>query len=329
MITCRIYRDGDLEGEEPFSSEVVRAARDGQHRLWLDVVDPTDEELEALQIELGLHELAVEDSRRWGQRSKVDFYPGHLFLVAHGLDLDENDELVDREVHLFAGAPLYVATVRREPRFEFEKARARVSSSPELSAQGIGYLLYLLLDEVVDGYLDVIERFEDLGDDIEDAVASEEEVSDSPEAYRAVARRIFRVRQQVVRFRRLAAPMREAVDQVLETPTIATPPLLPYYRDVMDHVIRTLELIDNVRDLLTSARELQIAQTSNRLNVVMKQLSAWAAIILIPTLIAGIYGMNFNHMPELRWAFGYPFALSLMVVLAFVLFLVFRKRDWL
>jgi magnesium transporter len=329
VITCRVYRDGELEREAPFAPEVIRAAREGDHRVWLDVIDPTDEELEALRAELGLHELAVEDSRRWGQRAKVDFYPGHLFLVAHGLDLNGDDELVDREIHLFASAGLYVVTVRREPRFEFDKAHARLAGSPQLSAEGIGYLLYLMLDEVVDGYLDVIERFEDLGDDIEDAVASEEEGSESADAYRAVARRIFRMRQQVVRFRRRAAPMREAVDQILETPELATPALMPYYRDVQDHVIRTLELIDNVRELLTSARELQIAQTSNRLNIVMKRLSAWAAIILVPTLIAGIYGMNFDHMPELRWAFGYPFALSLMAVLALVLYRVFRKRDWL
>jgi len=135
--------------------------------------------------------------------------------------------------------------------------------------------------------------------------------------------------QQVVRFRRLAAPMREAVDVILENPTFATPPLAPYYRDVLDHVIRTLELLDNVRDLLTSARELQLAQASNRLNVVMKQLSAWAAIILIPTLIAGIYGMNFDHMPELGWVFGYPFAIGVMAVAAFALYRIFHKREWL
>ena len=137
------------------------------------------------------------------------------------------------------------------------------------------------------------------------------------------------MRQQVVRFRRLTAPMREAVDLILENPVVATPPLAPYYRDVLDHVIRTLELLDNVRDLLTSARELQLAQASNRMNVVMKQLSAWAAIILIPTLIAGIYGMNFNHMPELRWMFGYPFAIAVMAIAAFTLYRIFSKREWL
>lgn len=329
MITCRVYRDGVLERETAFVPEVVRAVREDGARVWLDVVDPADEELEALRAELGMHELAVEDSRRWGQRAKVELYPDHLFLVAHGLGLDQRDELVDREVHVFAGQGFYVVTVRREPRFEFRRIHDRLRVRPSLASEGIGYLLYLLLDEIVDGYLDVVERLEDLGDDIEDAIASEEGGGESGEAYRALAARIFRVRQQVVRFRRLAAPMREAVDALLEDQRIATPPLFPYFRDVLDHVIRTLELMDNVRELLTSARELQLAQASNRLNVVMKQLSAWAAIILIPTLIAGIYGMNFEDMPELGWGLGYPFAIGLMAVAAFILYRIFHRREWL
>jgi magnesium transporter len=185
-----------------------------------------------------------------------------------------------------------------------------------------------MLDEIVDGYLDVIDRFEDAADDIEDAVATEEDGAEG-ETMRSLAQRIFRLRQQVVRFRRLAAPMREVIDLLIETPTIVTAPLTPYFRDIMDHVIRTTELNDNIRDLLTSARELQLAQVANRQNVVMKQLTAWAAIILIPTLIAGIYGMNFRHMPELDWAFGYPFALALMGVTAYLLYRSFRKREWL
>ncbi len=328
MITCRVYRDGTLEDEAPFDTEIVGAAREGKDRVWLDVVDPSDEELRALQVELSLHELAVEDTRKWGQRSKVDFYAEHLFLVAHGLSLGPSNEIVDREVHLFVGGGFFVITIRREPRFEFGNVAARLTSGRHLVDEGVGHLLYLVLDEIVDGYLDVVERFEDLSDDIEDAVAKEEN-AEGGDVSRDLARRIFRLRQQVVRFRRLAAPMREAVDLVLETPEVATPPLVPYYRDVLDHVIRTLELTDNVRDLLTSARELQLAQVSNRLNVVMKALSAWAAIILIPTLIAGVYGMNFSHMPELDWVFGYPFAIGLMAGAAFLLFRTFRKRGWL
>jgi magnesium transporter len=328
VITCRVFKDGALKREIPFDAEAIRAARRDDHRVWIDTIDPSDEELRRVQRELDLHELAVEDSMRWGQRAKVDFYPEHLFLVSHGIALDEHDVIVDREVHLFAGGGYFVVTVRREPLFDLGKAGDRFASAPDLSKEGIGFLLYLILDEIVDGYLDGIERFEDLSDEIEDAVATDDE-NTPPEATRDLARRIFRLRQQVVRFRRLTSPMREAVDLLLETPTVVTQPLVPYFRDVLDHVIRSMELTDNVRDLLTSARELQLAQVSNRLNVVMKKLTAWAAIILIPTLIAGIYGMNFRHMPELDWSFGYPLALGIMLLSAGLLYRTFRKRDWL
>jgi magnesium transporter len=329
VITCRLYREGALQDEAAFDPEVVASARDAKERVWVDVVDPTDAELRALEEAFSLHELAVEDSRKWGQRAKVDFYPEHLFLVAHGLGLDASNEIVDREMHLFAGGGFFVITIRREPRFDFGDVAARLAGTAHLGDEGIGNLLYLLLDEIVDGYLDVIDRLEDLTDDIEDALSQEDGPDDEEEASRDLARRMFLLRQQVVRFRRLAAPMRETVDLLLETPQIAIPPLVPYYRDVLDHVIRSLELLDNVRDVLTSARELQIAEQANRMNVVVKQLSGWAAIILIPTLIAGIYGMNFQHMPEIDWRFGYPFALGLMAITSFVLYRVFRKRGWL
>jgi magnesium transporter len=326
-ITCRVYRDGTLEEEVPFAPEVVEAAdRDGA-RVWLDAIDPTEQELASIQATLGLHALAVEDTQNWGQRSKVEFYAeaDHLFLVVHGLRLDEADTLVDSEVHLFAGRAFYVATVRRSPVFDFHRAAERLQVERGLGGEGIGFLLYLLLDEIVDVYLDMVERLEEMSDDIEERVSQDDAgVSDD-----TLAQDIFRLRRTVVGFRRLAIPMREVVDLLLETPSVVTPPLMPYYRDVLDHVIRASELIDNVRDLLSSARELQLAQVSNRMNEVMKRVTSWGAIILVPTLIAGIYGMNFRHMPELSWQVGYPFALGTMVVTAFLLYRGFRKRDWL
>ena len=330
MITCRVYRDGTLEAEAPFDEAVVGRARAAGEHVWIDAIDPTTEELGRLQRVFGLHELAVEDSASWGQRAKVEFFAqaDHIFLVAHGLRIDAEDRLVDSEVHLFAGQHFYVLTVRRQPVFDFARAGERAGGEQTLQREGIGFLLYLLLDEIVDGYLDVVDRFEDRSDDIEAEVGSEDDGSEG-EASRALSRRIFTLRREVVRFRRLAVPMREVVDLLMESPSVTTPALLPYYRDVLDHVIRTTELIDNVRDLLTSARELQLAQVSNRLNVVMKALSGWAAIILIPTLIAGIYGMNFQHMPELSWTVGYPFALGTMALAAFLLYRAFKKRGWL
>jgi len=328
VITCRVFRQGRLETELPFEPSVVASARSEGARVWLDAIDPSADELGALQAALGLHELAIEDTQNWGQRSKVEFYADadHLFLVAHGLRLDGDDHLVDSEVHLFAGGRFFVVTVRRPPVFDFHRAAERLRAGRGLADEGIGYLLYLLLDEIVDGYLDTVERLEDLSDDIEGRVSED---GGQGAGNGSLARDIFELRQTVVRFRRLAVPMREVVDLLLETPGIATAALLPYYRDVLDHVIRASELIDNVRDLLTSARELQLAQASNRLNEVMKRVTSWGAIILVPTLIAGIYGMNFRHMPELSWEVGYPSALAVMALSAFLLYRAFKRRDWL
>jgi magnesium transporter len=323
VITSRIYHDGTLEEEAAFDpAELEKCRRDGARRMWIDVVDPTDEELVGLQRELRLHELSVEDSRRWGQRSKVEFYPNYVFVVLHGITMGPDDDLVDSEVHMFADEKVYLLTIRREPLFNFDAAIRRAARASDLRDEGIGFHLYLLLDEVVDDYLGVIERLEDLADAVEERVFADEESEE-------LQHELFSLKRRVIRFRRAAAPTREVLDLLADHGGIVTPKLTPYYRDVQDHVIRTIELVDNVGDLLRSSMEARLAQASNRLNVVMKALSAWAAIILIPTLIAGIYGMNFEHMPELDWLFGYPFALSLMALAAFTLHRVFRRRDWL
>jgi magnesium transporter len=316
MLTCRNYREGLLEDETPFDPSDVAAARRVGTRVWIDAIEPTDEELKQLQDAFGLHQLSIEDSSRWGQRSKVEFYPEYIFLVSHGLTLDAANDLLNSEVHLFARQGVFVITVRRKPMLDFEPAIKRMQGEQGMEHEGVGFILYLLLDEIVDGYLDTIDHLEDLADDIEERVSAEE-----PEAAsEGLAQDIFHLRQTVVRFRRLAAPMREVLVRLMEAESFVTPTLTPYFRDVLDHTIRVTELMDNIRDLLTAARELLLAQASNRLNVVMKKLTSWGAIILLPTLIAGIYGMNFRHMPELSWAFGYPFALSIMAVAAFLLY---------
>jgi magnesium transporter len=323
VIRSRVYRNGQLEEETSFdAAELEKVRLDGRHRMWIDVVDPSDEELSTLQGLLDLHELSVEDSRRWGQRAKVEFYPGYIFVVLHALSLDANDELIDAEVHVFAKQNLYLLTIRRAPLFTFDAAIDRARATSELGGEGIGYPLYLILDEVVDDYLIVVDRLEDLADDIEERVFGEDQDE-------GLQRELFNLKRLVIHFRRLAAPTRHVLDELADHGGVVTQRLTPYYRDVQDHVTRTIELAENVGELLRSSLEALLAQASNRLNVVVKQLTGWAAIILIPTLIAGIYGMNFDHMPELEWLFGYPFALALMAVSAFVLYRVFRRRDWL
>jgi magnesium transporter len=323
VITCRELEDGVLSEQEGFDEGALRAALDSGRHLWLDLTDPTPDELEALRSTFGLHELSIEDSEVWGQRAKLEFYPEYVFIVVHGLRLDASDQLIDGEVHIFASSRGWVITVRREPMWDIEPVVKRMQADAELAKEGVGYLLYLMLDEIVDGYLQVVDRFEDLSDDVEDRVFQEEGEGED------VQEDIFRLKREVVQFRRLAMPMREVIDLLFESSGLVTPALRPYYRDVLDHVIRATEFVDNIRDLLSSALESQLAQVSNRLNTSMREMTAWAAIILVPTLIAGIYGMNFRHMPELSWRLGYPFAIGTMLASSLILYALFKRRGWL
>jgi magnesium transporter len=321
VLTCRLYQDGALK-ETGFDLDRSRAlvAEPGA-RLWVDLEDPSDDELSQIQAQFGLHELAIEDTRARKQRPKIEVYEDYFFVVLHALSLDGADELVDSEIHVFVGHR-FLITLRYTPTFDISEVTRRWDRQPDLSREGCGYLLYALLDEVVDGYFDVVERYEDLSEDIEDEV-----FQDEPES--GLQANIFRLKRQVVLFRRQVMPLRQVLDLMQEQPGFVTPPLAPYYRDVADHVIRALEFADNIRDLLTAALEAQLSQVSNRLNQIMKKLTSWAAIILLPTLIAGIYGMNFRHMPELHWRYGYYYALGLMGLTSFMLYRVFKRKDWL
>ena len=321
MIRTRHYRHGEIVDEEFSPSTISDVLKDPDSRVWVDVESPTDDELETIGSEFNLHPLSIEDAKHQHQRPRVEFFETYFLVVIHGLKLDDNDELIDSELHVFAGKG-FLVTLRYAPAFDLAGLEGRWRRQPELTKEGGGFLLYALLDEAVDGYMSVVERYEDLSDDIEDAV-----FADTPDPN--IQEKIFRVKRQVTVFRRLVMPMREILDLVQNQPGFVTDKLLPYYRDVADHVVRTLEFIDNIRDLLTTALEAQLSQVSNRLNVVMKQLTGWAAILLVPTLIAGIYGMNFDNMPELHWRIGYLGALGTMLLSGAVLYTVFKRKGWL
>ena len=322
MLTCHLYRGGLVQDEGCDPARAAELLTDPDVRLWVDARDPDEGELELLRKQFGLHPLSIEDAIHWNQRSKVEIFERYIAVVVHALDLDDHDELVDCEIHLFVGDRFFI-TVRGRPVFDLAPVRERVQRSPELMSTAGAFVLYALLDEVVDGYLSVVERLEDLSDDVEDRVFQDDDGESTAQ------QEIFRLKRRVVAFRRIVVPLREVVDLVQEQPGFVGPVLAPYYRDVLDHVLRTIDFVDNIRDLLTTALEAQLAQVSNRLNVVMKKLTSWAAIVLVPTLIAGIYGMNFRHMPELAWQYGYPLSLATMLVAALLLYRGFRKRGWL
>ena len=325
VITARRYRQGQA-GPEPFepSSADVLGGHDGAFE-WIDVLDPQTGELESLQGRIGLHPTTVEDMLHRRQRTKVEVFDRYVFIVLRPVTVQPGPPaaIAEHEVHLVAGEG-FLVTMRWSPGYSLDGATARWERRQDL--QDEGFALYSMLDEVVDDYLSVVEALEDEADELEDAVFERDgSMGGDPD----VQERLFRLRRDTVMLRRAAMPLRHGIDMLQEQPSLATPALIPYYRDVMDHLIRVVELADNVRELLTSLLEVRVAQGANRLNEVMKKLSAWAAIVLVPTLIAGIYGMNFRHMPELDWLIGYPLALGMMVCASTTLYLVFKRRDWL
>lgn len=323
MIASRLYREGVLSDEPVDAVGAAAAVSGGEVFAWIDVVDPTDEDLEALGRAFDLHPLEIEDVKHQHQRPKVELFRDHAFVVLRPIHLTD-DDLIEQEVHAFVGRR-FIATIRRSPAFDMTQVVDRWERQPELFREGGGFAVYVLIDEVVDDYLTAVERFEDRADDLEDLTFAVDDADEGSD----VQQQLFRLKRDIVKLRRSAMPVRQGLDLLQERPDLATPELGPYFRDATDHVIRVVELSDNIRDLLTSLLEVRVAQVANRLNLVMKKLTSWAAIILVPTLIAGIYGMNFRTMPELGWRFGYWLALGSMAIAALVLYRVFKRKDWL
>jgi magnesium transporter len=323
-MEARTFRDGALRDDGvPLDRlrETIATLGAGDW-VWVDGIDPSDEELEVLRHQLDLHDLVVEDIHHRGQRPKVEIYPQHVFAALRPLSLGVG-ELVQSE--LFAIASLhFLATLRFSPAFDLADA---VHRWPILHgvAPGTGGAFYTVADEVADDYLEVVEQLEDRADELEAKVFRSEA---STAAATPLQQDLLRLRRDTVHLRRHAVPMRQAIDRLADDATLVTPELMPYFRDITDHLLRSIELTDSVREVVTTVVDIRMAQSAHQLNEVMKKLTAWAGIILVPTLIAGVYGMNFEHMPELSWAIGYPLALGIMAASAALLYRWFKRRGW-
>ena len=320
-ITCRVYQDGERDERALDVDELSELLRRPDTLIWLDVELATDEDMALLGREFGFHELALEDCLHTHERPKVDEYPDYYFLVAYGVSIADR-VLQEHEMGLFAGSN-YLVTVRKDPSFDLSPVVKRWEAHSDLLKEGGGYLLYILLDEVVDGYFEALDVYEDRAEEVEDAALL-------PNVDEQVRTDLFRIKKDLLRFRRAVAPLRNALDVLQrQSVNVVTERLAPYYRDVYDHILRGTDFADNLRDILSSAFEAYLSSVSNRLNEVMKKLTSWAAIVLVPTLVAGVYGMNFVHMPELAWRYGYLYALALMAAASGTLYLMFKRRGWL
>lgn len=323
MARTRLYRNGVLEAEDFAVSEVSEHLELPDTVVWVDFCDPSRDELLELAAELGLHELAVEDALGPHQRPKLDHYESHLFLACRSVRVDPATGQLDQtEVDAFVNRR-WLVTVRKDPGFDIAPVLTRWDRSPDLAVHGPGFLLYGLLDVVVDGYFDAVQVFDEYYDEVSEGIFAETPLAPAEQ------RRWFAMRQSLVQFHRLALPMREVVSALMrrEQGTVADT-LYPYYQDVYDHVLRVTESTDALRDLVATIVETNLSLRDYRTNQVMKKVTSWAAIIAVPTLITGWYGMNVPY-PGSEQAWGVWAAAGLVVVLSGFLYVVFKRKGWL
>jgi magnesium transporter len=317
LITARLYPKGTVLLVDP--KDVSEAIKQPEQLVWVDVAAPDEADLAVVQEEFSLHPLAMEDVRERHQRPKLEHYPTHAFIVAYTAD--------HKEVEIFVG-PTWLITVREDdtPQEEafIDGARRRFERTrPEQAT--VGFLLYVILDELVDGYFSRNDDVEDELEELEDRIFGEERVDE-----REIQQELFDVRRRLLTFRRMAVPTRDVLAALLRREVEwVDENAVTHLQDVFDHVLRVIDTVDNHRELMGNAVDAHLAIISNRMNSVMKRMTSWGAILLGSTLVTGVYGMNFEEMPELTWDWGFWWALSLMAFITVAGYAWFKSRDWL
>jgi magnesium transporter len=284
--------------------------------VWLDIQDPSDGDIELLRAEFGFHELALEDVTTRHQRPKIDAYDGYYFMVFYRLRRGGCEEL-----NLFIGEH-YLVTIHNGDAPEIAATVERWRQNADRMEHDVAIPVYSLLDAIVDGYFPVIDEIAEEVEDIENSMFGLRGDRHQGE--------IFRLKRELLNLRRILAPEREVLNILIRRDEpILGEETLPYFQDVYDHVIRVLDTVDLNRDQLSGLLEAHLSVVSNRLNMIMKRMTALATVLMSVTLIASIYGMNFDTIPELHWGYGYPYALGLMLIIGTVLTVIFKRIDWL
>jgi magnesium transporter len=289
--------------------------------VWVDVADPTSEDFDELAKEFGFHPLSIEDCRNEHQRPKVEEFQGYYFIVLYESELALGRHLELRELNIFLGKN-YLVTVHSQPIRALETAERLWREWTDLAERGTGLLAYLLIDAIVDDYMPLLDTLSDRMDELEDKIF----VDFQPEALEE----IFRIKKDLLFLRRAVTPLRDVFNTLLRREQqIFSRETHVYFQDVFDHLIRVADTIDTLRDLLGATMDAYLSVSGNRMNMVMKRLTSISAILMSVTLIAGIYGMNFDYMPELKWRYGYVGTLAAMLTVGVSLYLYFRKIKWL
>jgi magnesium transporter len=320
VVNCAAYADGRRVANIPIE-DISEAIKRPGHFVWVGLHEPDEPLLRQIQEEFGLHELAIEDALSAHQRPKLEEYGDGLFVVLRTAELEDGHVALG-ETHIFVG-PRYAVSIRHGASHTYATVRTRCEATPHLLRKGPGFVLYALMDCIVDRYFPVVDGLEEQLDALEEQIFGGE-----PD--RAAIERIYDLKRDLLLARRAVAPLVDICNRLLRFDNAVIPEdTRPYFRDIYDHVIRINESLDTLRELVTSALEAKLSLISVGQSEVTKKLAAWAAILALPTMVAGIYGMNFEFMPELHWRFGYFAITGGMGVACALLYWRFKRAGWL
>ena len=328
IVDCAIYRDGQRAEGPADLSDALDDARASGGFVWIGLHAPTEQEFELVTREFGLHPLAVEDALNAHQRPKLEVYDDSLFVVLKPVVYEpRSDEVSTGEIMIFLG-DAFVVTVRHGEGSPLKAVRRRLEQEPKLLGKGPTAVLYAVADAAVDHYVDVATE---LQTDLEEL---ETDVFSPSGGSRHAASRIYTFKRQILEFRRATGPLAMPLARLAESGGGASVPYVndkarPFFRDVSDHLTRVNESVEGLDRLVSDILSAHLAQMSVRQNDDMRKISAWAAMAAVPTMLAGIYGMNFDHMPELHWVWSYPALIAVMAALEVLLYRLFKSRGWL
>ena len=322
VIDCAAYCGGSRVADLGID-QIRPALSQNDQFVWLGLYEPEQDVLRQVQKQFGLHDLAIEDAYNAHQRPKLELYEDSLFVVLRTAHMSTSSRHLEfGETHIFLGRN-YLVTVRHGSLRSHIGVRQRCESTPHLLSKGPGYVLYALMDFVVDQYLPVVQQIEEEVEDLEDLIFGMSDTGDATS-------RIYQLKRELLSLRRAVTPLVEVCNRLMrfDLPHIPEDTRV-YFRDVYDHIVRLNETIDAQRELLTTALEAHLSLMSHAQNEHMKRITAWAAMIAVPTMIAGIYGMNFKNMPELSWAYGYQVSIVVMAGACAALYVGFKRSGWL
>jgi magnesium transporter len=320
VVNSAVYADGRKIADVTIEEAGEWSKRPG-HFVWIGLFEPSDDLLQRVQRQFDLHPLAIEDAAKAHQHPKLEQYGDGIFIVARTAQMVEG-RIAFGETHLFVGRG-YVVSVRHGASVSYTTVRQRSEACPAVLSEGEDYIVYAILDFIVDNYLPVIEKIHAEVEAIEDTVLA------TTLSQRDIER-LYTLRRDLLRLRNAAGPLVEVCNRLEHAQLMAIDKAMqPLFRDVTDHVRRVREEIDALREVLAFAFEASLMAGQAQQTVIARRLAAWAAILAVPTAIAGIYGMNFEHMPELKWAYGYYLVIGIIVAICTTLYVQFRRNDWL